>query len=110
MTRMLLSVAAPALVTLAFGGTAPVRVVASVRPCQIVVSAARTQSLHPGAYTFVVRDTSRSRYFSLVGPGVNRRTRLAYVGTTTWRMRLIRGTYRFRCGRVESLGGRLVVV
>jgi plastocyanin len=56
------------------------------------------RSARAGLYTIVVRDRSRMHNFHLVGPGVNRRTAVAFRGTVTWRVRLRRGaTYRFVC-------------
>jgi hypothetical protein len=58
-------------------------------------------------YAVTVVDRSRTRGFRLVGPGVDRRTSNAFVGTTTWNLHLVRGTYRY--GTVARLTGRLVV-
>ena len=60
-----------------------------------------------GRYRITVVDRSRSRNFHLVGPGVNRRTSLAFRGTTTWLLQLRAGAYRF--GSDPRLSGRLVV-
>jgi hypothetical protein len=61
----------------------------------------------PGRYRLTVADRSPTRNFHLVGPGVNRRTARAFVGTATWTLTLARGTYRF--GSDPRLSGRLVV-
>jgi plastocyanin len=61
----------------------------------------------PGRYRLTVADRSPTRNFHLVGPGVNRRTTAAFVGTATWSLALARGTYRF--GSDPALSGRLVV-
>ena len=61
----------------------------------------------PGRYRLTVADRSATRNFHLVGPGVNRRTTAAFVGTATWTVALARGTYRF--GSDPKLSGRLVV-
>jgi len=61
----------------------------------------------PGAYAITVVDRSRTLGFRLVGPAVNRRTSAAFVGTTVWKVRLVRGAYRF--GTRLPLAGRLVV-
>lgn len=59
---------------------------------------ARITRLRPGRYTIVVRDRSRSHSFHLFGRGVNKRTRIRFAGTTTWRVTFRRGVrYRFRC-------------
>jgi len=51
----------------------------------------------PGLFRITVRDRSRLHNFHLIGPGVNRKTGVAFRGTTTWSLRLRRGTYRFIC-------------
>ena len=52
-----------------------------------------------GLYDITVRDRSSFHNFHLTGIGLNRRTTVAFVGTTTWRnVRLQAGrTYRFVC-------------
>jgi hypothetical protein len=61
----------------------------------------------PGSYAITVVDRSKTQGFRLVGPGVRRATSAAFVGTTTWHVRLARGTYRYGGG--TRLRGRLVV-
>jgi NitT/TauT family transport system substrate-binding protein len=53
------------------------------------------KTLTPGRYTFVVNDTSRTRNFRLVGPGVNKSTSVRGTGRATWTLTLKRGTYTF---------------
>ena len=60
-----------------------------------------------GPYKLTVTDSSRTRNFHLVGPGVNRRTGKAFVGRVIWNVRLKRGTYRY--GNDPRLTGRLFV-
>jgi plastocyanin len=55
----------------------------------------RPRAVAAGAVRLVVRDRSRRFNFHLAGAGVNRRTSAAFVGTTTWALRLSDGTYRF---------------
>lgn len=50
-----------------------------------------------GTYRITVRDRSRIHNYHLIGPGVNRRTGVAFRGTVTWTLRLRAGTYRFVC-------------
>lgn len=57
----------------------------------------RVRKLRAGRYRIVVRDRSASHNFHLKGPGVNKRTAVAFRGTATWTLRLRRGTYRFVC-------------
>jgi hypothetical protein len=67
----------------------------------------RATSVTSGPYRLTVSDASRTRNFHLVGPGVNRRTGKAFVGTVTWNVRLKRGVYRY--GNDPRLTGRLFV-
>ena len=53
------------------------------------------RTLQAGRYTFVVNDTSRTRNFRLVGPGVTRSTSVRGTGRSTWTVSLRRGTYAF---------------
>jgi hypothetical protein len=56
-----------------------------------------TRAVH-GLRTFVIRDRSAFHNFHLFGPGVDRRTGIAFVGTVTWTpVRLRVGKYVFRC-------------
>ena len=50
-----------------------------------------------GTYTIVIHDKSNIHNFHLTGPGVNKLTSVPAVATTTWRVTLKKGTYRFVC-------------
>ena len=52
-------------------------------------------TLKAGQYTFVVNDTSKTRSFELVGPGVSKKTSVAGTGRSTWTLTLEKGTYTF---------------
>ncbi len=59
---------------------------------------ARVTRLKAGRYRIVVRDRSSLRNFHLLGPGVNKKTGVAFRGTATWTVTFRKGqTYRFRC-------------
>jgi ABC-type Fe3+-hydroxamate transport system substrate-binding protein len=61
-------------------------------------------SLPPATYLFVIHN------FHLIGPGVNKKTSVAAVGKTTWRLTLRRGTYRFICDpHATIMKGKFVV-
>ncbi len=55
----------------------------------------RVRTIRRGAYWVVVRDASRSANFRLRGPRVNRSTSVRFRGTVRWRVRFVRGTYRY---------------
>jgi plastocyanin len=50
-----------------------------------------------GTYTIVVHDKSNIHNFHLIGPGVNKLTSVPAVATTTWKVTLKKGTYKFVC-------------
>ena len=79
----------------------PKRLVASVGPGYTISlrnPAGRSVStLEAGKYAITVRDRSSSHDFHLVGPGVNRKTGVAFKGTVTWTVTLKKGVLRFRC-------------
>jgi hypothetical protein len=57
--------------------------------------AALHHGVKAGTYSIVVRDRSKLHNFHLVGKGVNRRSAVAAVGTTTWKVKLAKGPLRF---------------
>jgi plastocyanin len=79
----------------------PTRLNASVGPGFSIslrnAAGALVKTVKAGLFRITVRDRSKAHNFHLVGPGVNRRTSLAFTGTTAWSLRLRPGTYRFVC-------------
>jgi plastocyanin len=76
------------------------RLIATVGPgftISLTLNGKRVRSVKAGAYTIVVRDRSALHNFHLIGPGMNRRTSVAGKPTTTWRVPLRKGIYRFVC-------------
>jgi plastocyanin len=55
------------------------------------------KTLKAGVYRLKVLDKSAIHNFHITGPGVNRKTSVAKVGTTTWTVRFKKGTYRYVC-------------
>jgi hypothetical protein len=83
------------------------RLTATVGPgLRIVVSA---RSVRSGRYAITVRDRSATENFHLTGPGLNRRTGVAFRGQARWTVTLRKGTYRFRSDRTVRLRGTLRV-
>src|SRR5919108_3510427 len=58
---------------------------------------AKVTKLKPGAYVIKVSDKSDFHNFHLLGPGVDRKTSVAFTGNKSFSVTLKRGTYRFRC-------------
>jgi plastocyanin len=50
-----------------------------------------------GTYVIVVHDRSSIHNFHLSGPGVNKKTSIAGVSMTKWKVKLKKGTYRYVC-------------
>jgi hypothetical protein len=65
---------------------------------------APARGVKAGVYTITVRDRSDEHNFHLRGAGVNKATSVGWVGTKTWRVRIVRGkTYRFVCDPHASM-------
>ena len=65
----------------------------------------RVGLLQPNHYRFVVKDLTKGQNFHLVGPSVNRRTKVAAKTTTSWTVYLGPGTYTYRSDEQPSLAG-----
>jgi hypothetical protein len=63
----------------------------------------RISQVPAGTYTIQVRDRSRFHNFHLSGPGVDRATTIAFVGTVTWTVTMTAGVYTFICDAHASL-------
>ncbi len=51
-----------------------------------------------GRYSITINDKSALHNFHLMGPnGVSKATGVAFVGTVTWRVHLVAGTWKFQC-------------
>ncbi len=57
----------------------------------------------------VVRDLSKRDNFHLIGPGIDRKTPVAGTGTSTWRVVLAAGVYRYRSDAHPRLAGSFSV-
>jgi plastocyanin len=69
------------------------------------------QRIGHGTHTFVIRDRSSMHNFHLLGPGVDKKTRVAFTGRRTWTLTLSAGTYRYRCDPHRMMmRGRFTVV
>jgi plastocyanin len=55
------------------------------------------KTLKAGTYTITVQDKSNIHDFHLSGPGVNKKTTVGGLGTTTWKVTLKKGTYKYVC-------------
>jgi plastocyanin len=118
-TRMfrftLAAAAAVAVLAPAPASAAPTKLVATVGPnftITLTKAGTKVKTLKPGAYSITVRDRSTFHNFHLTGPGVNKRTTVAFQGTTAkpWLVTLRRGTYRYVCDpHAASMKGSFTV-
>ena len=95
-------IGAGALLGPADAGAATPKLIASVGPGHTITlrtsTGALARSVKAGVYTIVVRDRAADHDFRLVGPGLNKATGVGFIGTTTWKVKLLKGkTYRFLC-------------
>ena len=68
------------------------------------------KTLAPSKYTFVINDRSNIHNFHLTGPGVNKKTTVAFTGTTRWTVTLRAGTYTYLCDPhgTAMMGGQMM--
>jgi hypothetical protein len=71
------------------------------------ISFARTAVAGPAKIT--IRDLTTTDNFHLIGPGVNKKTGVAFKGTVTWTATLKSGSYTFRSDAHPKLRGTLAV-
>jgi plastocyanin len=50
-----------------------------------------------GQHRIKVNDKSPAHNFHLLGPGINRKTRVPFVGKKTWNLTFSVGKYKYRC-------------
>jgi hypothetical protein len=62
-----------------------------------------------GRTTITVRDLTKKDNFHLTGPGVNKKTGVAFMGSVAWSVTLKKGSYAFRSDSHAKLRGTLKV-
>ena len=95
-------ITAVALLGPAGASAATPKLIATVGPGHTITlrtsSGAPARTVKAGVYAIVVRDRAADHDFRLVGPSVNKATGVGFMGTTKWKVRLVKGkTYRFVC-------------
>jgi plastocyanin len=85
----------------------PARLTASVGPGKRI--SLRPKTVTAGSVTVTVTDRSRVDNFHLTGPGVNRKTGVAFRGRVTWRLTLRSGRYTYRSDKTKRLRGTFTV-
>jgi hypothetical protein len=86
----------------------PVRLTGSVGPGRSITmrdSAGRLSAVDAGPVILTVTDRTKAHNFHLTGPGVNRKTGVAFRGRVTWRLTLRPGRYTYRSDRSARVRG-----
>jgi hypothetical protein len=89
------------------GTLPPASFTASVGPKKTIALSPKTADVGPA--TITVNDRSRSDNFHLTGPGVNRKTGVAFRGRVTWNVTLRPGRYAYRSDKSKKLRGTFTV-
>ena len=89
------------------GTVAPTPLAASVGPKRTI--SLRPKIVEVGPATLTVNDRSRTDNFHLTGPGVNKKTGVAFRGRVTWNVSLQPGSYTYRSDKHKRLRGSFVV-
>lgn len=63
----------------------------------------RVAKLKAGTYMIKISDKSSIHNFHLKGPGINKKTAVGFVGSTTWKLKLQKGKYTYVCDPHASL-------
>ena len=86
--------------------TAPHKLSGSVGPGAHISLA---KSAKAGKTLITISDRSKKDDLHLTGPGVNKKTGIAFTGTVTWTVTLKAGTYTFRSDAHKAIKGTLKV-
>jgi plastocyanin len=109
MKRIVIASAAGAALVLA--AAAPARtagtLTGTVGPGFTIGMSAKT--VKAGSYTITIHDEASIHNFHLTGPGVDQKTSVSGVKTSTWKLKLKPGTYHFMCDAHSFMHGSLRV-
>ena len=62
------------------------------------------KTLQAGTYKITVHGRAKIHDFHLFGPGVNKKTGVAFKGTVVWTVKLKKGDYSYRCDVLYKSG------
>lgn len=62
------------------------------------------KTIKAGTYSMKIEDKSSVHNFHLIGPGLNKKTSVAFTGETSWRIKLKPGRYTYQCDPHASSG------
>jgi len=86
------------------GQVAPTSIAAGVGPKRNI--ALKPKTVEVGPATITVNDRSRGDNFHLTGPGVNRKTGVAFRGRVRWNVTLLPGVYSYRSDKHRPCAAR----
>ena len=89
------------------GTVAPTPLAAAVGPRRTIT--VKPKIVEVGPATLTVNDRSRTDNFHLTGPGLNKKTGVAFRGRVTWNVSLQPGSYTYRSDKHKRLRGSFVV-
>jgi plastocyanin len=99
-TLTVLTVAAAAAVFAANAGAKSAALKGEVGPgfsIEVKKGSTDLKTIKAGKYTIKVQDKSSIHNFHLIGPGLNKKTSVAFTGETTWKITLKPGRYTYQC-------------
>jgi plastocyanin len=62
------------------------------------------KTIKAGKYSIKIEDDAAIHNFHLKGPGLNKKTGVAFKGDRTWKITLKKGTYTYQCDPHASSG------
>jgi plastocyanin len=62
------------------------------------------QKLKAGTYKIHIEDKAAIHNFHLIGPGVNKKTSVSFMGETNWTVKLKPGRYTYQCDPHAAAG------
>jgi plastocyanin len=99
-TLTVLTIAAATAVLTATAGAKSAALKGEVGPgfkIEVEKGSADLKTIKPGKYTIKIEDKSTIHNFHLIGPGLNKKTSVAFKGETTWKITLKPGRYTYQC-------------
>lgn len=73
---------------------------------KVTKNGVRVRTIKAGTYRMKIEDESSAHNFRLRGPGINRATRVGFVGERMWTVTLKPGRYTFQCDPHATTGLR----
>jgi plastocyanin len=99
------AITAVLIVVPAWGATAPLK--GEVGPgfkIEVEKGGSDLKTIKAGNYKIKVEDKSSIHNFHLIGPGLNKKTSVAFTGQTTWTITLKKGKYMYQCDPHAAAG------